>query len=402
MKEGWEYKTLVEISRFISDGDWIEKKDQSLSGIRLVQTGNIGIGEYKDKPNNAHFISEDTFKRLKCTEIFENDILISRLPEPIGRTCIIPKLKTMMITAVDCSIVRLKEDIILSEWFKYYTMSDKYFRQIKEESSGTTRQRITRKKLEKFNIPITTLDEQRRIVSYLDSSFKLIDEIKNKALISLTEAKALFQSALAEAMEPKEGWEEKTLGEICSKIGSGATPKGGKKIYIKNGVSIIRSLNVHRNFFKYEDLAYIDNNSAKKLDNVIVKNNDVLFNITGASIARCCVVPKDVLPARVNQHVSIIRIKEGIIPHFLCYLLNSKNYQLILLGIGESGSTRQAITKSDLEHFVIAYPPLSTQKRIVSHLDKLSSKVRAIEEKYQKMVEECDALKQAMLRDVFE
>ena len=82
--------------------------------------------------------------------------------------------------------------------------------------------------------------------------------------------------------------------------------------------------------------------------------------------------------------------------------MNSKNYQLILLGIGESGSTRQAITKSDLEHFVIAYPPLSTQKQIVSHLDKLSSKVRAIEEKYQKMVEECDALKQAMLRDVFE
>lgn len=239
-------------------------------------------------------------------------------------------------------------------------------------------------------------------MSYLDSSFKLIDEIKNKALKSLTEAKALFQSALAEAMEPKEGWEEKTLGEICSKIGSGATPKGGKKIYIKNGVSIIRSLNVHRNFFKYEDLAHIDNNSAKKLDNVIVKNNDVLFNITGASIARCCVVPKDVLPARVNQHVSIIRIKEGIIPHFLCYLLNSKNYQLILLGIGESGSTRQAITKSDLEHFVIAYPPLPIQKLIVSRLDKLSSKVRAIEEKYQKMVEECDALKQAMLRDVFE
>ena len=397
MKEGWEYKTLGEVSRFISDGDWIEKKDQSLSGIRLVQTGNIGIGEYKDKPNNAHFISEDTFKRLKCTEIFENDILISRLPEPLGRSCIIPNLKTRMITAVDCSIVRLKEDIILSEWFKYYTMSNKYFRQIKEQSSGTTRQRITRKKLEKFNIPITTLDEQRRIVSYLDSSFKLIDEIKNKALKSLTEAKALFQSALAEAMEPKEGWEEKTLGEVSENI---------KNINWKNESSA----------YKYIDLSSVDRDKSIILNTVIVNktnapsrakqlvnNNDIIFATTRPLLRRVTLIEKEYDKSICSTGFCVIRPNNNIIvPKYVFYVFKDEPFYQYIEPL-QNGASYPAVTDKAVKSYTFSFPKnIEVQMQIVSHLDKLSSKVRAIEEKYQKMVEECDALKQAMLRDVFE
>ena len=386
MKEGWEYKTLGEVSRFISDGDWIEKKDQSLSGIRLVQTGNIGIGEYKDKPNNAHFISEDTFKRLKCTEIFENDILISRLPEPIGRTCIIPKLKTRMITAVDCSIVRLKEDIILSEWFKYYTMSDKYFRQIKEESSGTTRQRITRKKLEKFNIPITTLDEQRRIVSYLDSSFKLIDEIKNKALKSLTEAKALFQSALAEAMEPKEGWEEKTFGEICTYHKEQKRENGYKYIGMEN----IESGTGNLIGYGATDNVLSSTFFFKKGEVLYGRLRPYLKKVYIAEFDGCC--STEIFPIKTNGVLS------GLIKYwFLTDEITNK------INDTSAGCRMPRGNMNEVLQFHLYIPSdKQSQMQIVSHLDKLSSKVRAIEEKYQKMVEECDALKQAMLRDVFE
>ena len=91
----------------IKDGDWIESKDQSEEGIRLVQTGNIGNGIYLEKNDRAKYISEYTFDSLKCTEIFEGDVLISRLPSPVGRCCLFPNIDKRAITAVDCTIVRL-------------------------------------------------------------------------------------------------------------------------------------------------------------------------------------------------------------------------------------------------------------------------------------------------------
>ena len=95
---------LEDVCTVFTDGDWIESKDQSEKGIRLVQTGNIGEGIYLEKESRAKYIPEDTFKRLKCTEIFPGDILVSRLPEPVGRACIIPEKTERMITAVACFI----------------------------------------------------------------------------------------------------------------------------------------------------------------------------------------------------------------------------------------------------------------------------------------------------------
>ncbi len=103
------------------------------------------------------------------------------------------------------------------------------------------------------------------------------------------------------------GWSKIKLSDITSKIGSGATPRGGKSAYKAHGISLIRSMNVHDGEFIEKNLAFIDESQAKKLSNVIIEKNDVLLNITGASIARCCVVPSRILPARVNQHVSILR-----------------------------------------------------------------------------------------------
>ena len=247
------------------------------------------------------------------------------------------------------------------------------------------------------------IKEQQRIVSRLDAAFAHIDELKTKAENQLAEARALFQKSLAKAMEPKEGWEEKTLKEITTKIGSGATPLGGRKVYINEGVSLVRSMNVHYNIFKYDDLAHINDEAADQLNGVELKQNDVLFNITGASIARCCVLPDDVMPARVNQHVAIIRpIIETITPQFLCLCLISSDYQKELLKIGEAGSTRQALTKADLENFKISVPPLSEQQHIVERLDSISENVRKYEDIQQKIITECDALKQALLRKVFE
>ena len=146
------------------DGDWIESKDQSGEGIRLVQTGNVGYGYFKDKEDKSRYISEDTFNRLHCTEIFAGDILVSRLPDPIGRACIIPEGIGRMITAVDCSIIRLKE-VILPEYFVSYTMTSSYSAQINEVTTGTTRRRVSRANLGNVLVPCPSLEAQRQFVA---------------------------------------------------------------------------------------------------------------------------------------------------------------------------------------------------------------------------------------------
>jgi type I restriction enzyme S subunit len=169
-----------------------------------------------------------------------------------------------------------------------------------------------------------------------------------------------------------QGWSKKRLIEITEKIGSGATPRGGKDAYKESGISLFRSLNVYDGIFKNKNLAFIDEDQASKLSNVIVREGDVLLNITGASIARCCVAPSELLPARVNQHVAIIRPRlDHINSNFLAYLLASKQYKDALLNTGEkAGATRQALTKAQLENFEVTIPKLSEQKRIVAILDE--------------------------------
>lgn len=167
-QEGWEEKTLGNICISIKDGDWIEKKDQSPTGIRLLQTGNIGVGIYKDKSDSPHYISLDTFNRLHCEEVFAGDILLSRLPEPVGRACLVPKMEGRFITAVDCSIIKINTEKVTPAYLIYYTQTNAYFKSISSLCTGTTRQRISRKKLEEVSISFPSLPEQERIAARLD------------------------------------------------------------------------------------------------------------------------------------------------------------------------------------------------------------------------------------------
>ena len=157
-----------------TDGDWIESEDQSDSGVRLIQTGNVGVTEYLDKPNNKKWISDKTFDRLHCEEVLPGDILISRLPEPAGRACIMPFLGTKMITAVDCTIVRTSPDVS-NKFLVQYLSSQPYFNEVNTCLAGGTRQRISRSNLSNFMVPIPSeKDEQDAIGSVFASIDHLI------------------------------------------------------------------------------------------------------------------------------------------------------------------------------------------------------------------------------------
>ena len=194
-------------------------------------------------------------------------------------------------------------------------------------------------------------------------------------------------------------WREMTLGDVCTKIGSGATPRGGRDVYVQDGpYTLIRSQNVYNDGFHRDGLVFIGDYYADELKNVEVFEEDVLLNITGDSVARVCQVASDVLPARVNQHVAIIRPDSfNLDPGYLRYFLVSPEMQTMLLSWAGSGGTRNALTKGMIESLEIPLPPLPEQRAIAHVLGTLDDKI----ELNRRMNETLEAMARALFKSWF-
>lgn len=252
----------------------------------------------------------------------------------------------------------INENELLPKYLMLWFNRAEFDRYARFKSHGSVREVMDWEEMCNVELPVPDIRKQREIVN----SYKVIsDRIELKRKIndnSVESLSAIYKKLFfgADAQYPKV-----PLQKICSKIGSGATPKGGKTAYINEGISLIRSTNVFDFNFEYNELAHINQNQADALANVIVEPNDVLFNITGVSVARCCMVPNDVLPARVNQHVMIVRpIKGETMSYYIMFTLCAADNKAKLLGIGQSGSTREAINKQELESFEIPLPEDTT------------------------------------------
>ena len=189
------------------------------------------------------------------------------------------------------------------------------------------------------------------------------------------------------------------LGSACLKIGSGATPRGGKDVYIKSGdIALIRSQNIYNDRFERPGLVYLTPEHAKQLDNVSIMKADVLLNITGDSVARVCQVPDDVLPARVNQHVAIIRTNPKLLDsRFLRFFLVSQPMQQLMLGLAAAGATRNALTKGMIESFEIPDISLVDQQAIGIVLGALEDKI----DRSRRMNETLESMAQLLFKDWF-
>jgi type I restriction enzyme S subunit len=245
-------------------------------------------------------------------------------------------------------------------------------------ATGANLPRLSPSALAEFKIPLPPLPEQRRIAEILDKA----DALRAKRRAVLAQLDTLTQSIFLDmfgdpATNPK-GWPQVPIGDHASKIGSGATPRGGEESYKAAGITLIRSMNVRDGAFLRDGLAFIDDEQAAQLEGVAVETDDVLLNITGASVARVCRAPADVLPARVNQHVAIIRPTATFNPHFLEQCLLSPSVKERLLKIARAGATREAITKSAIEQLRVIRPPRDLQ-------DLFAARVAASEETYRQM-----------------
>ena len=263
----WEQRKLASLCEKFTDGDWIESKDQSDFGVRLVQTGNVGVAEYLDKTNNKKWISEDTFDRLHCEEVLPGDILISRLPEPAGRACIVPLLGTKMITAVDCTIVRTAPDMS-NKFLVQYLSSQAYFDDVNTCLAGGTRQRISRGNLANFNVPIPVKKSEQDAIGmffgYLDN---LITLHQRKCALLFSPFQAFISMMFTTSTF---SWEQRKLSEITDKV----TEKNAGLQYVETFTNSAEfGIISQRDFFDH-DIAKLGS-----LDGYyIVKTEDFVYN----------------------------------------------------------------------------------------------------------------------------
>lgn len=246
------------------------------------------------------------------------------------------------------------ENDLMPEYLMLWFSRPEFDRYARFKSHGSVREIMDWDEMCKVELPVPSIDKQRSIVKAYQTITERIElkrRINDNLVATVT---AIYRKMFIEGGRI---YPTVPLKQLCSKIGSGATPKGGKTAYQESGISLIRSTNVFDYAFSYDDLAHISDEQANQLSNVVVEENDVLFNITGVSVTRCCIVPADVLPARVNQHVMILRPNTATpMSYYIMTTLCSAEYKAKLMGIAQSGSTREAINKQEMESFSIPVP----------------------------------------------
>ena len=232
---------------------------------------------------------------------------------------------------------------------------------------------LNRNHLDTLEVDVPPLPVQCRIAGILSAYDELIENNQRRIKILEEMARSLYREWFVHFRFPghenvkmvpsplgliPQGWDVRTLKNVTTKIGSGATPRGGKESYKAEGIRLIRSLNVYDYRFEFADLACIDEVQAAELDNATVAAGDILLNITGASVARCCMVPSYLIPARVNQHVAIVRAdQDRADPYYLLDTINTEQNKQQLLAFAQGGATREALTKETIENFPIMIPP---------------------------------------------
>nr|DAG48709.1 MAG TPA: hypothetical protein [Caudoviricetes sp.] len=352
---------LEEICTVFTDGDWIESKDQSDDGIRLIQTGNIGEGIYLEKEARAKYISEEIFGKLKCTEIFPGDILVSRLPDPVGRACIIPEKEERMITAVDCTICRPNESIISKEYLCYFMRSSAYYKKLLGSVTGTTRKRISRKNLGNVELEVPSKERQMDVVEQLDCLVKVIESRKQELQLLDTLIKARFVEMFSSIRE------ERLLGEISEFVTVGIA-NSATHAYAESGIPMLRNQNIKENYLDDSDLIYIKPEFAAKYDSKCLKQNDIIVMRTGYP-GVACLVPEKYEGCQTFTTL-IVRLKPNNNPSYVCSYINS-DFGKKFINSEKVGVAQQNVGAKSLAKMPIKIAPKEIQDEFATFVDQV-------------------------------
>ena len=378
MKEGWEYKKLGEVCRIERGGsprpikDFITNSPDGLNWIKIGDTDPQGKYIYSTKEK----IKPEGLRKSRWVEV--DEFLLSNSMS-FGRPYI---LKTNGCIHDGWLVLRDYQNSLIIDYFYYLLISPHVQNQFRTKAQGSTVSNLNTDRVADVNIAFPPLSEQQSIVVYLDSAFAKIDAMKANAEKALNEAKALFQASLKEMLEPKEGWEEKLLPEISENLDSIRKPvtKGKRTagIYPYYGASGI--VDYVDDYLFDEDLLCISEDGA----NLLMRTYPIAFPISGK--------------VWVNNHAHVLRFKSIVTQKYVEYCFSGMKLDEYI-----TGAAQPKLTQKALNSIIINLPStLDEQQSIVATLDSLKLKVDRLQANYNKISQECDALKQSILRQVFE
>lgn len=380
---GWSEVPFQDAIDF-REGPGILAKDFRADGVPLIRLKGLTVGSRLT--DGCNFLDpamvEKTWSHFR---VQPGDTLLST-SATLGRVKVVAADEGGGVPYTGIVRMRPADKALLGEFIRFLLESPHFQRQVEAMGVGSVIRHFGPMHLRQMSVVVPPLDEQRRIAAVLGALDDKI-ELNRKMNRTLEEmAQAIFKSWFIDfdGHDPADmvdselgpiprGWRVANLGTLCSKIGSGATPRGGGDAYVESGTSFIRSQNVYDFDFDWGGLVRLTEQDAHRLRGVTVEQGDVLINITGDSILRTCVVDPAVLPARVNQHVAIIRPEPPLASPVLHLHLVHPRMKSWLLG-HSAGATRKAVTKGHLESVPVVLPPEQDLVQVGASLAPLYAK----------------------------
>lgn len=397
MKEGWTYRQLKDVTNKISDGSHNPPKGIAYSDYPMLSSKNILFDDFNyDSPR---YLSKEDFDiENKRTDISDGDVLLT-IVGTVGRTCCVQNPFIPFTLQRSVAVLKPKKEILISRFLMYalYSLSDLW----ENEAKGAAQKGVYLKQLAAVSIPTPPLPEQERIVERLDAAFAQIDELKSNAERQLAEARALFQSTLTQAMQPKPGWQEKRIKEIADVKGGKRVPKGYKLQSTKTNHPYIRVADFNNyGTIEMSDIQYISNDIFEQIKNYTITDKDLYVSIAG-TIGKTGIIPSELNGANLTENACKLVFKEDINLRFVYLFTLSEIFKKqVEKATKQASQPKLALTR--LAEVKISIPSITEQQIIVEHLDALSNHVKELEEISRKTAAECDALKQALLRQIFE
>jgi type I restriction enzyme S subunit len=337
-------------------------------GISFLRSQNIH--PFRLNLADIKFVTPEFHAKLKKSALKPGDVAVVRTGYP-GTACVIPK-SLPVSNCSDLVIISPNETELDSGYLAAVFNSSWGMATVGGNLVGAAQQHFNVGAAKEMELNLPDLPTQRKIAGILSAYDDLIENNLRRIKILEEMAQSLYREWFVHFRFPghestkfvdselgqiPKGWGITDLEKVTTKIGSGATPRGGKDSYKTDGITLIRSMNIYDYSFEFDNLAFIDPKQAAQLDNVSVEAQDVLLNITGASVCRCAMVPSNLLPARVNQHVAIIRADTELMdPYFLLDSINSEQNKKALFSLAQGGATREALTKETICRFQILLP----------------------------------------------
>ena len=369
---------LTEEGGVFTDGDWVESKDQDPNGdVRLIQLADIGDGEYLNKSNR--YLTSDKARQLNCTFLAKGDLLVARMPDPLGRACIFPGDKMPCVTVVDICIIRPNREGVQGEYLKYLINNTQFRHKIRRYSTGTTRKRISRKNLNKIKFELPDPDDQIRIASVLSKAESLISKRKESIRLLDDLLKSTFLEMFGPAAPGYDDWPSKQIKDLAKKEkGSMRTGPFGSNLlhseFTKDGdVAVLGIDNAVNNCFEWSERRYITSEKYEKLKNYTIYPRDVIITIMGTN-GRSAVIPDDIPLAINTKHLAAITFDENEAnPHFMSYAFHSSPLIISQLKRKTRGAIMGGLNLGIIKRLKVRKPPIELQKKFVKLIQSVES-----------------------------